>query len=181
MLTAAASSADLVEGLALGADDYLAKPFDFPVLVARVGALARRAQPSIPPVDNAIRHNTAGGRVRIETGIRDERAFLSVANTGPTIPPYEVQRLFEPFRRLGSARTAHSNGHGLGLSIVQAISDAHHAQLTARPRLGGGLEVEVSFSAARGRSIRRRARRSGAPSASPACGAWPPAPARRAR
>ena len=50
MLTAAAANDDLVDGLGLGADDYLAKPFDFPVLVARVGALARRAQPSIPPV-----------------------------------------------------------------------------------------------------------------------------------
>lgn len=50
MLTGAAENEDLVEGLGLGADDYLAKPFDFPVLVARIGALARRAQPSIPPV-----------------------------------------------------------------------------------------------------------------------------------
>ncbi|HEX4033703.1 MAG TPA: response regulator transcription factor [Solirubrobacteraceae bacterium] len=50
MLTAAATSEDLVNGLGLGADDYLAKPFDFPVLVARIGALARRAQPGIPPV-----------------------------------------------------------------------------------------------------------------------------------
>src|SRR5579862_4880904 len=50
MLTGAAQNEDLVEGLGLGADDYLAKPFDFPVLVARIGALARRAQPSIPPV-----------------------------------------------------------------------------------------------------------------------------------
>lgn len=50
MLTAAASSEDLVNGLGLGADDYLAKPFDFPILVARIGALARRAQPGIPPV-----------------------------------------------------------------------------------------------------------------------------------
>ena len=50
MLTAAASSDDLVDGLGLGADDYLAKPFDFPVLVARIGALARRAQPALPPV-----------------------------------------------------------------------------------------------------------------------------------
>ncbi|HSZ04017.1 MAG TPA: response regulator transcription factor [Solirubrobacteraceae bacterium] len=50
MLTGAADSEDLVDGLGLGADDYLAKPFDFPVLVARIGALARRAQPSIPPV-----------------------------------------------------------------------------------------------------------------------------------
>ena len=38
------------DGLALGADDYLPKPFDFPVLVARIGALARRAQPAIPPL-----------------------------------------------------------------------------------------------------------------------------------
>jgi DNA-binding response OmpR family regulator len=50
MLTGAAENEDLIEGLRLGADDYLAKPFDFPVLVARIGALARRAQPSIPPV-----------------------------------------------------------------------------------------------------------------------------------
>jgi DNA-binding response OmpR family regulator len=50
MLTAAATNDDLVDGLGLGADDYLAKPFDFPVLIARIGALARRAQPSIPPV-----------------------------------------------------------------------------------------------------------------------------------
>ena len=43
MLTAAGTMDDLVDGLELGADDYLAKPFDFPVLVARIGALYRRA------------------------------------------------------------------------------------------------------------------------------------------
>ena len=50
MLTAAGTSRDVIDGLGLGADDYLPKPFDFPVLVARIGALARRAHPSIPPV-----------------------------------------------------------------------------------------------------------------------------------
>lgn len=53
MLTAAGRSQDLVEGLGLGADDYLPKPFDFPVLVARLAALVRRAQPALPPV---LRH-----------------------------------------------------------------------------------------------------------------------------
>jgi DNA-binding response OmpR family regulator len=53
MLTAAAGNDDLVRGLELGADDYLSKPFDFPVLVARIGALARRTQPAVPPV---LRH-----------------------------------------------------------------------------------------------------------------------------
>jgi len=50
MLTAAATVDDLVDGLGIGADDYLPKPFDFPVLVARIGALVRRAQPALPPV-----------------------------------------------------------------------------------------------------------------------------------
>ena len=49
MLTAAGSPDDRVDGLNLGADDYLAKPFHFPELVARVNALCRRA-PSVPPV-----------------------------------------------------------------------------------------------------------------------------------
>ena len=50
MLTAAAAMEDLVDGLGIGADDYLPKPFDCPVLVARIGALMRRAQPAIPPL-----------------------------------------------------------------------------------------------------------------------------------
>jgi DNA-binding response OmpR family regulator len=53
MLTAAATTEDLVGGLDLGADDYLAKPFDFPALVARIRALGRRAHPAVPPV---LRH-----------------------------------------------------------------------------------------------------------------------------
>jgi len=50
MLTAAAAVEDRVDGLGLGADDYLSKPFAFAELVARVQALFRRAQPAIPPV-----------------------------------------------------------------------------------------------------------------------------------
>ena len=50
MLTGATADDDLVAGLGLGADDYLAKPFAFSVLVARIGALARRSAPRIPPV-----------------------------------------------------------------------------------------------------------------------------------
>ena len=90
-------------------------------------------------LDNAIRHNTPGGHVEITTGTRDQHAFMSIANTGPTIPPEEIQRLFQPFQRLGGARTQHKGGHGLGLSIVQAIATAHRAELHphARDRRAG--------------------------------------------
>jgi signal transduction histidine kinase len=95
-------------------------------------------------IDNAIRHNTPGGHVEITTGTRDRHAFLAITNTGPAVPPEQIQRLFQPFQRL-NARTGHKGGHGLGLSIVQAIATAHRAELVTRARPQGGLTIEVSF------------------------------------
>src|SRR5579862_1886857 len=63
MLTAASTVADRVEGLGIGADDYLPKPFDFAELVARVRALARRSAPAVPPV-------LAGGSVSLDPARR---------------------------------------------------------------------------------------------------------------
>jgi signal transduction histidine kinase len=97
-------------------------------------------------IDNATRHNTPGGHVEISTGTCNRRAFLSVANAGPMIPPGQVPRLFEPFQRL-EGRTRHNSGHGLGLSIVQAIAQAHRAELSVNARPQGGLAVAVSFPA----------------------------------
>ncbi len=96
-------------------------------------------------VDNAIRHNVAGGRIEITTSMTAGRAGLTVRNTGPVIPPQEVDRLFMPFQRLRAQRIGHAAGHGLGLAIVRAITTAHGATLTARALETGGLEVSVAF------------------------------------
>ena len=96
-------------------------------------------------VDNALRYNVPGGRVEVSTGVAGHRAVLSVSNTGPQIPAAALDRLFQPFQRMIPERTSRGDGMGLGLSIVQAIAEAHGASVTASPRPGGGLVVEVAF------------------------------------
>lgn len=106
-------------------------------------------------VDNALRHNQPGGWVSVSTGTgtgtggdtgTGGRPVLSVRNTGPLIPAGDVDRLFQPFRRLGDQRVSRAaEGHGLGLAIVAAIARAHDAVLTARARPEGGLDIDVDF------------------------------------
>jgi signal transduction histidine kinase len=97
-------------------------------------------------VDNALRYNVAGGHVEVATKADGGRAVISVRNTGKPVSPDEVDRLFQPFQRLGGERTGHDGGHGLGLAIVRAIAGAHSATLTAKARPEGGLDIEVSFA-----------------------------------
>ena len=103
-------------------------------------------------IDNAIRHNTPQDMSRSHRDPRPAR-LRSITNTGPAVPPEEIERLFQPFQRLGGARTRHNGGHGLGLSIVQAIATAHRAELSARARPQGGLTIEVSFPPASGAGL----------------------------
>lgn len=91
-------------------------------------------------VENAYRHNIPQGWVRVETSTVDGRARLTVTNTGPVVPSYDVETIFLPFRRLGRERSA-NRGLGLGLSIVRAVATAHGGKVTAIPRPGGGLVV----------------------------------------
>ena len=94
-------------------------------------------------VDNGLRHNHPNGHLDVRTETHDGHAVLTVTNTGPDIPPDAIERLFQPFRRLDPDRTG--DGLGLGLSIVQAIADAHAATIAAQACSHGGLTVEISF------------------------------------
>nr|WP_318784656.1 HAMP domain-containing sensor histidine kinase [Actinomadura algeriensis] len=94
-------------------------------------------------VENAIKHNADGGELWIRTGLLDGYATVQVENTGPVVPTYEVERLFEPFRRLNADRVESSKGAGLGLSIVRSVVLAHRGAVYAAPRPGGGLIVTV--------------------------------------
>jgi DNA-binding response OmpR family regulator len=106
MLTAAAAMQDQVDGLTLGADDYLSKPFDFPVLTARIGALMRRAQPAVPPV---LRHEDLVVDTAKRRAFRGERLLdlapkefgvleLLLAAQGRTVSAEELlERVWDEF------------------------------------------------------------------------------------
>jgi signal transduction histidine kinase len=101
-------------------------------------------------LDNAIQHNDALGWVAVTTATEAGRAVVTVSNSGPVIPAQDVERLLRPFNRLGTDRTNQGYGHGLGLSIVDAIATAHGATLTVRPQDAGGLCAEVTFATMHG-------------------------------
>ncbi|MBO3735144.1 HAMP domain-containing histidine kinase [Glycomyces sp. NEAU-S30] len=128
-------------GVAVTADCEEAPTRGEPVLLER---LAQNL------VENAIRYNTAAdGWVRVTTRRDGDTAVLEVANSGPVVPAFEVEGLFEPFRRLGTERLATaSKGAGLGLSIVRAVATAHAGHATAAARPEGGLTVTVTLPAA---------------------------------
>jgi signal transduction histidine kinase len=98
-------------------------------------------------IDNAIKYNEPGGWVEIEVtdGPHGLGGTLSIRNTGAPVPTEAVPVLFEPFRRLGNDRVRGRGGVGLGLAIARSIVTAHQADLQARSRPDGGLEIVIDL------------------------------------
>lgn len=92
-------------------------------------------------IENAIRHNTQGGWVTATTGIADGRPQIVVENSGHKVDTNAVGRLFQPFERIDGDRATYPDGHGLGLSIVRAITAAHGGAVSLGngPPLGGAV------------------------------------------
>jgi two-component system, OmpR family, sensor histidine kinase VanS len=97
-------------------------------------------------VHNAIVHNLPEqGSVWVKTGVGPQSVTLTVENTGEKLTPQLVATLREPFLRgPGRIRTEHA-GVGLGLAIVNSITQAHDGTLTLTPRTAGGLCVTVTL------------------------------------
>jgi signal transduction histidine kinase len=96
---------------------------------------------------NALRYNQPQGFVSIAIERDAGTARLAVANSGASVAPDIVPRLFEPFFRTDDSRSRDSGGAGLGLSIVAAVASAHGGEATASARPDGGLVVTVTFPA----------------------------------
>ncbi|MER6734314.1 sensor histidine kinase [Streptomyces puniciscabiei] len=115
-----------------------------PAVVQGNGVLLERVALNL--VQNAVRYNVPeDGWVEVNTEVQHGQAVLTVTNTGPVVPAYEIDNLFEPFRRLRTERTGSDKGVGLGLSIVRSVARAHGGHIVAQPREGGGLVMRVTL------------------------------------
>ncbi len=114
-----------------------------------IGSPALLLQLSTNLVHNAIVHNVpAEGTVSVTTSADHQSAVLTVENTGEPLTPELVATLVEPFRRGGERIRTDHGGVGLGLAIVNSITQAHDGTLTLTPRAAGGLRVTVQLPAA---------------------------------
>jgi two-component system sensor histidine kinase VanS len=111
-----------------------------------LGSFALLLQMVTNLVHNAIVHNLpVQGSVWVKTGVGPQSVTLTVENTGEKLTPQLVATLREPFLRgPGRIRTEHA-GVGLGLAIVNSITQAHDGTLTLTPRTTGGLCVTVTL------------------------------------
>jgi two-component system, OmpR family, sensor kinase len=94
-------------------------------------------------IDNAVRYTPMGSTVDVGLSTQNQRAVITISDTGPGIPPEHLSRVFERFYR---AALQDQSGSGLGLSIAKLIADRHKIEITLANRIGqSGLEAKLIF------------------------------------
>lgn len=93
--------------------------------------MLRRAMGNL--LSNAFAHTPQGGYVQILISTNEDRmATLQVENSGETISPEHLPRLFDRFYRADPSRKRHADGVGLGLAITRSIVQAHGGDVSAQ-------------------------------------------------
>lgn len=110
-----------------------------PVTVLGSALLLERALGNL--IANAIKFSSEGGSVELAVHAHSASVELSIRDHGPGVPEAELESLFRPFFRGSNA--ARTDGHGLGLAIVQRVVQVHEGEIHARNGAGGGLEVRL--------------------------------------
>jgi len=118
----------------------------------------RMAQVITNLLTNAIHYNREGGSVTVSVGPRDNRATLSVSDTGVGIAPEDQAHLFERFYRVDKARSRELGGSGLGLAICRSIVEAHGGMITcvSAPGEGSTFTVQLPLAPPRGDDVPAR-------------------------
>ncbi|MFB8078773.1 sensor histidine kinase [Streptomyces sp. NPDC056013] len=120
---------------------------DEPVPVLGDEGLLRRLVANL--LSNVSVHTPPEAPVTVEVTREDEAVLLRVRDDGPGMRPEDAARIFDRFFRADPDRARRTGGSGLGMSIVQAVVQAHDGTLRVETGLGEGMTVEVRFPDAR--------------------------------
>lgn len=112
-----------------------------------VPELLKRAVENL--VRNAVRYAAADGPILVSAAKHHDEIALKVSDSGPGVPEESLPRLFDPFFRPDTSRTAATGGTGLGLAIVKSCVEACQGRVSARNLAPRGFEVEIFLIAAR--------------------------------
>jgi two-component system sensor histidine kinase KdpD len=126
----------------------VALPFDLPLVDVDPTLFEQLV---VNVVENAVRYSPPETPIEIAAWVEGDSVQLSVSDRGPGLALGDQRRIFEKFYR-GSAATASDGGMGLGLTICQAIAQAHGGTIAAENRAGGGLSVTTSLACVHERS-----------------------------
>jgi signal transduction histidine kinase len=96
-------------------------------------------------LDNALRHTPEGGLITLAARAALGGIALSVRDSGPGLPPADLERIFDRFYRADESRARHEGGSGLGLAIAKSIALAHGGQIRAESEQGKGLTVIITL------------------------------------
>ena len=94
---------------------------------------------------NAIKFTPAGGRITVQLQQRDDRAVVTVSDTGPGIDEEDQPRIFERFYKADRSRHRAAGGSGLGLAIARKIVDLHGGTISVQSRPGEGAAFIVAL------------------------------------
>lgn len=94
-------------------------------------------------LDNAVRHTGSGGQIAARISTDGGETVLSIEDTGEGIPTRDLERVFERFYRVDSARSRDTGGTGLGLSIVKHVAESHGGSVAVESELGAGSTFTV--------------------------------------
>jgi signal transduction histidine kinase len=110
-----------------------------------IGDVMRLKQVIVNLVDNAIKYTPQGGRIQVRLTAQDERAVLTIADTGIGISAESLPLIFQRFYRTDKARSRESGGIGLGLAIVKAICSALNGSVSVESAENRGTTMRVEL------------------------------------
>ena len=94
-------------------------------------------------MDNAMKYSSENAEISVDLKKKGKKIWLEIYNDAENLPEGKLDVLFERFYRLDSSRNSTTGGSGIGLSVAQAIVQAHRGKITAENKTGKGLSIRI--------------------------------------